>query len=107
MHVVLDELNQLKQNISDEELNRAKNQLKFELLSYTEKSEDRLQEIAKNYATFKDLTFHKYCDQIDAVTSSQINRAAERAFGGKPTLVVTGDAINLVPNITDVHKQLH
>ncbi len=107
MHVALEELNHLKQNISDEELNRAKNQLKFELLQFSEKSEDRLQEIAKNYSTFKDLTFHKYCDQIDSVTSSQINKAAEKAFAGKPTLVVTGDAINLVPNITDVHKQLH
>lgn len=52
--------------------------------------------------TFGDLTFHKYCDKIDAVTSEQINRAAERVLGGKPTLLVTGGAINLVPGVTDV-----
>lgn len=67
-----------------------------------ERQEDRLEEIARNYMTFGDLTFHKYCDKIDAVTSEQINRAAERVLGGKPTLLVTGGAINLVPGVTDV-----
>ena len=53
------------------------------------------------------MTFHKYGEMIDSVTSSQINSAADKAFSEKPSLVVTGDAINLVPNITDVHKQLN
>jgi len=43
---------------------------------------------------------------IDSVTAKNINAAAEKTFSGKPTLVVTGDAINLVPNVTDVHRQL-
>ena len=107
MKLALEELSKLKQNISDEELNRAKNQLKMDLLISRENQEDRLQEIARNYAVHGDLTFHKYCDQIDAVTSQQINKVAEKTFAGQPTLVVTGDAINLVPNVTDVHKQLN
>lgn len=57
--------------------------------------------------TYGDLTFHQYCDRIDAVTSSQVNKAAERALSGAPTLLVTGGAINLVPNITDVQRQLN
>jgi len=32
MNVTLEELNKLKQNISDEELNRVKNQLKMDIL---------------------------------------------------------------------------
>lgn len=107
MKIALEELGRLKQSISDEELNRAKNQLKMDLLSCRETQEDRLQEIARNYAIFGDMTFHKYCDQIDAVTSQQINQAAEKVFSGQPTMVVTGDAINLVPNVTDVHRQLN
>lgn len=106
MSLVVEELNRLKQNISDEELNRAKNILKMNLLMAMERSEDRLEEIAKNYLTYGDLTFHQYCDKIDAVTSQQINKAAERCLSGAPTLLVTGGAINLVPNITDVSRQL-
>jgi predicted Zn-dependent peptidase len=76
------------------------------ILMALERQEDRLEEIAKNYMTYGDLNFHQYCDKIDAVTSSQINRAAEKVLSGKPTMVVTGGAINLVPNITDVQRQL-
>ncbi len=104
MQIGLEELNKLKQNISDEELNRAKNHLKMDLLTETEGSANRLREIATNYATFGDFTFHKYCDLIDSVTSQSINKVAEKCFSGNPTLVVTGDAINLVPNVTDVHR---
>lgn len=106
LQVAIEELNNLKNRISDEELARAKNKLKMNILLTMEKQEDRLEEIAKNFLTFGDLTFHKYCDQIDAVTSEDINRAAERALSTKPTMVVTGGAINLVPTITDVQRQL-
>jgi processing peptidase subunit alpha len=106
MHVLLEELNRLKEPISDEELNRTKNVLKMNILMSMERSDDRLEEIARNFQTFGDLTFHKYCDQIDAVTSQQINEAATKCFAGSPTLLVTGGAINLVPNITDVSRQL-
>lgn len=58
MSLLIEELNRLKQNISDEELNRSKNILKMNLLMAMERSEDRLEEIAKNYMTYGDLTFH-------------------------------------------------
>lgn len=38
-----------------------------------EKTEDRLEELAKNYMTFGNLTHHEYSARIDAVTSDQIN----------------------------------
>lgn len=104
--VMLEEFNRLKERISDEELARAKNILKMNILMSMERQEDRLEEIARNYMTFGDLTFHQYCDKIDAVTSEQINKAASRVLAGKPTMLVTGGAINLVPTITDVQRQL-
>ena len=58
MSLLIEELNRLKQNISDEELNRAKNILKMNILMAMERSEDRLEEIAKNYMTYGDLNFH-------------------------------------------------
>jgi predicted Zn-dependent peptidase len=104
MSVAVEELNKLKQKISDEELNRAKNILKMNILMAMERQEDRLEEIARNYMTYGDLTFHQYLEKIDTVTSAQINKAAERVLSQKPTLLVTGGAINLVPNVTDVSR---
>lgn len=76
------------------------------ILMALERSDDRLEEIARNYMTFGNFTFHQYCDKIDAVTSDQINRAATASFAGKPTMLVQGGAVNLVPTITDVSRQL-
>lgn len=66
---MLESVNNLKNKVSDEDLHHVKNQLKLNLLRHLEKQEDRLEEIAKNYAAFGDLTFHQYCNSIDAVTS--------------------------------------
>ena len=106
MSVLVEELNRLRDPIPDEELSRAKNILKMNILMAMERQEDRLEEIARNFQTFGDLSFHQYCDQIDQITTRDINSAAEKILGGKPTMVVTGGAINLVPGITDVQRQL-
>lgn len=105
--VLTEELNSLRQPIDEIELNRAKNILKMQVLMAMERSEDRLEEIARNFMTFGDLTFHQYCEKIDAVTSSDINRVASKVLSGKPTLLVSGGAINLVPGVTDVSRQLN
>jgi processing peptidase subunit alpha len=106
LHVALEDLANLRNGVSDEELARAKTKLRMQVLTNLEKQEDRLEEIAKNFLTYGDLTFHQYADQIDKVTSEDIKRAATRTLATKPTLVVTGGAINLVPTITDVQRQL-
>ena len=107
MGLVLEELNKLREPIDETELNRAKNILKMNVLRAMERSEDRLEEIARNYMTYGDLTFHQYCEKIDAVTSSKINQVASKVLAGKPTLLVLGGAINLVPSVTDVSRQLN
>ncbi len=58
LHVAIDELNRLKENIKEDELNRAKSILKMNILIAMEKQEDRLEEIARNYMAFGDLNFH-------------------------------------------------
>jgi predicted Zn-dependent peptidase len=104
LNVALEELANLRNNVSDEELARAKTKLRMTILSNLERQEDRLEEIAKNFMTYGDLTFHQYADQIDRVTAEDVRRAATRTLSTKPTLVVTGGAINLVPTITDVQR---
>jgi predicted Zn-dependent peptidase len=76
MQVLTEELNGMKSSIDDAALNRAKNTLKMNILSAMERSDDRLEEIARNFMTYGDLTFHQYCDKIDGVSSSDINRVA-------------------------------
>jgi predicted Zn-dependent peptidase len=107
MNLLTQELNNLKNPIDDVELNRAKNILKMNILMAMERSEDRLEEIARNFMTFGDLTIHQYCDKIDSVTSDQINRVASKLLSGQPTLLVSGGAINMVPSVTDVSRQLN
>lgn len=88
MGAVLEELNALKNNISDEDLHRAKSALKMSILKSMETQGDRLEELARNYQTFGELTFHKYIEQVEAVTASDISDCAERVLSNKPTLVV-------------------
>ena len=106
LHVALEELAALRNGVSDEELARAKTRLRMQVLTNMEKTDDRLEEMAKNFLTYGDLTFHQYAEQIDRVTSEDIRRAASRTLSTKPTLLVTGGAINLVPTITEVSRQL-
>jgi processing peptidase subunit alpha len=107
MGLVVGELNSLKGPIDEVELNRAKNILKMNILMAMEKTEDRLEEIARNFMTYGDLTFHQYCEKIDSVSAAQINQVATKLLAGKPTLLVTGGAINLVPSVTEVSRQLN
>merc|ERR1712032_944699 len=107
MKLLVQELNGLRENIDEVELNRAKNILKMQVLMAMERTDDRLEEIARNYMTYGNLTFQDYCDNIDAVTSDQINAVATQLLAGKPTMLVTGGAINLVPSVTDVSRQLN
>ena len=55
---MLEEMSLLKEKIPDEELNRAKNILKMNILMAIERKDDRVEEIARNYMTFGNLTFN-------------------------------------------------
>ena len=81
--------------------------IKMNILMALERSDNRLEEMARQYMTFGDLTINAYCDIVDQVDSAQINRAATKALGGVPTMVVSGGAINLVPSATEVSRQLN
>jgi predicted Zn-dependent peptidase len=57
LKVAIDQLNKLRENISETELARAKNALKMNFLLEIENSSNRLEELARNYATHGNLTF--------------------------------------------------
>ena len=58
MSVMVEELNKLREPIPDQELAKAKNLLKMQVLVAMEDQEQRLEEIARNFQTFGNLTFH-------------------------------------------------
>ena len=62
---LMDELKFLNHFIETTDLMRAKNVLKMNILMAMERNEDRLEEIARNYLTYGDLTFKNYLDKID------------------------------------------
>jgi hypothetical protein len=49
---------------------------------------------------------YEYINLIDQVTSNDINEAAEFLVKSRPTLVVSGNAVNLVPSIADIQQKL-
>lgn len=105
-NVALETLDGFRNHVDDAELARAKNKMKMDFLLSMERSGDRLEEVARNYATHGNITVTQFMDHIDRVTSHDINNACRAILAGKPTMVVTGGAINLVPSMTDVQRQL-
>lgn len=43
---------------------------------------------------------------IESVTTERISKVISKMLQGKPTLVVTGNAVNLVPSVSDVQGLL-
>jgi len=62
LNVIIKELCFLRdKRIPDQELIRAKNIAKMNVLAELEHQESRLEEMARNYSTYGELTFHRYC----------------------------------------------
>lgn len=98
--------NSFREPISADELQRAKNILSRDILTNMSGSQERLEEMAKNYLFHRKLTMHKYVEDIQNVTSEDINEAVELLLKEHPTLLVTGNAVNLVPSVADIKTRL-
>lgn len=106
LKVALEQLDSLRNNIDEAELARAKNHFLMDFYSNLESSSDRLEEVARNYMSNQKLTLFDTARAVENVSSASINAAATKVLAGKPTMVVTGGNINLVPTMTDVQRQL-
>jgi hypothetical protein len=49
---------------------------------------------------------YDYINLIDQVTGKDINEAINLLLEKKPTMVVTGNAVNLVPSLHDIQQKL-
>lgn len=103
---IVEIFNSFRSKVDDVELNRSKNILKRNILLNMANQGDRLEEAVKSFNTFGTINHTNYVDMIEKVTSADINKAVELLLKGKPTLVVTGNAVNLVPSIADIQGRL-
>lgn len=97
-----------RSGVNEVELNRAKNMLKRQVLLNVSNQMDRLEEVVRTYAIHKDIkVIDNYINMIDSVTPEKISKVINKMIQGKPTLVVTGNAVNLVPSVSDIQKLLN
>jgi len=88
--------------VSDEDINRSKNQLKLELLTASEDG-SRAVEILGKQALLKGSvsSFGELASQIDACSSSDISAAASKISSGKLSIVAVGN-LNNVPFLDEL-----
>lgn len=82
-------------NITEEELNEAKNLLKVKFHSHLEDPSVRLEDAAKLLSLLKTPNVN-FAEYLDKVTVSQVEDAVKKALKSRPTIYVSGgDASNI------------
>mmetsp|Transcript_28437 Transcript_28437/g.71583 ORF Transcript_28437/g.71583 Transcript_28437/m.71583 type:complete len:501 (+) Transcript_28437:11-1513(+) len=90
----------------EDEVMRAKNQLKSSLHMNLESSAILFEDLGRQVATYgKHINPNDLCDQIDAVTPAKLSAVAKRILSSPPTVVVYGD-ITAVPRYDLIVKNL-
>jgi predicted Zn-dependent peptidase len=104
MPVTLAELRKVQKDVAQEELNRARAQVKAGLLMSLESTGSRCEQVARQMQVFgRVIPTEETVAKLNAVTLDDIRRTALRIFGGKPTLATLGpaDRVPALPAITD------
>ncbi|MGI4795086.1 MAG: M16 family metallopeptidase, partial [Janthinobacterium lividum] len=106
MPVTLGELRKVQRDVSQEELNRARAQVKAGLLMSLESTGSRCEQIARQIQIFgRIIPTSETVDKLSAVTLDDIGRCAVRIFGGVPTLATVGPADH-VPSLSSIVDRL-
>jgi len=85
------EIKKIQEHISEEELQRAKSQIKTSILMAEERSEYKSEEIGKNFALFKKyFPTNEVIDVIMETKTSHLISSAKKIFISKPTLSIVG-----------------
>jgi len=92
------ELKRLTEKVPQDELQRAKNIAKTNILTALERQKDRLEEAAKNVKIFGKVVFQHYAEQIDQVTADQISSLVATILSHRPTIVLEGGEVNRIPS---------
>ncbi len=106
MPVALDELRKVQNHVTEAELARARAQVKASLLMSLESTGSRCEQLTRQIQVFgRIIPTAETVSRIEAVTTADILRAANRIFRGAPTLAAMGPA-GRVPNIAAIADRL-
>lgn len=84
--------------VSDEELSRARNMLKCNVLTQLESRLVLFEDLGRQILTYdKREDIHTTCARIDAVTQADLQELATQALQQPPTIAAVGDDISQVP----------
>ena len=104
--VTLGELLAVQREITREELDRARAQVKAGLLMSLESTGARCEQLARQIQVFgRTIPTAETVARINAVTADDVKRAAARLFRGRPTLAALGPA-GSVPGLAAIAERL-
>lgn len=94
------------EEVTDEELDRARNMLKCNVLTQLESRLVLFEDVGRQILTYgKRESSQEMCKKIDAVSKEDVQTLAKRCIVGmKPTLCTVGDDISHVPEYDDVER---
>ena len=94
--VTIEELLKVQRQIGQDELDRARAQVKSSLLMSLESTGSRCEQLARQFQVFGRLVpTAETVARLNAVTLDDVRRSAQRLFRGKPTLASIGPAQNI------------
>lgn len=104
--VAVEELRRVQLDVTQDELNRAKAQLRASLLMSMESTGSRCEQISRQLQVYgRVIPVEETKARIAAVTVEDIQRAAARLFRGRPTLAALGP-IAKVPTLGEIADKL-
>jgi predicted Zn-dependent peptidase len=104
--VTLEELRKVQTAVTEQELARARAQVKASLLMSLESTGSRCEQLARQLQVFgRVVPIEETVAKINAVTTADVCRAAARLFRARPTLAVLGPA-ERVPPLADIVEKL-
>ncbi len=104
--VTLEELRRVQLDVNEDELRRARAQVKAGLLMSLESTGSRCEQLARQLQVFgRIVPVAETVAKIEAVTLADVRRAASRIFRGRPTLAAMGPAAH-VPQLAAIADRL-
>ena len=96
MPLIADELNKVRLSVDEDEVARARAQLKASILMSLESTSSRCEQLARQMLIYgRPVPAEEIVAKVDAVTAGDVVRVAERLFSTKPTLSAIGPLANL------------
>ena len=104
--VTLEELRKVQGGVTEDELHRARAQVKASLLMSLESTGSRCEQLARQIQVFgRIVPIAETVAKLNAVTTDSVRRAAIRVFRSAPTLAAMGPA-DKVPNLPAIAERL-